>query len=160
MQKLQVIGLECESLNKEVVKILNCTLRIVDRAKRLINVDVLAPFDIQTIMINLTLKYKTALGFKPFPLNVTEDLCDFLHGGKKQHKVLNVILYSVKDAFYNVNCPTSGYIGIRDADIQLQEFGVVPSGIYRFDLRFFLNSQPGYMVKGTAKYDNLLLFKV
>lgn len=154
-----MIGLECKSLNEQLVKNVTCLLRI-SRDVRLINVDLLLGMEVVDIHINLALYYKTPLGFRPFPMNTTENLCEFLHGTQKQ-KVLWALLNSVRDSFYNVKCPTSGHIGIRDANVQLQDFGVIPSGTYRFDLTFIFNgNQPAFIVKGTAQYNNLVLYKV
>lgn len=159
-QKFKLVSLDCTALDKELVHNVSCSLRIVDRAVRLINIDVFVPVLVDSLLVNLALNHKTTLGFRPFPMNITEDMCEFVHGKQKQ-RVLSVLLGSAKDAFYNIQCPTTGYLGIRDGQIQLQDFGVVPSGMYRFDLTFLFNrTKPGLLIRGVAQYDNLLLYKV
>lgn len=96
--------ISCKSLNEEVAQNVTCSLKTV-QSKRLLSLDAYIVPTAQRIFVQAHLQYAREPTMKVITMNITEDLCEFLHGRKRQ-AFLSIAFSNMRHLFYNLQCPT------------------------------------------------------
>lgn len=134
--------LQCFILKPEVIKSVQCLTKHISMNNLKIDIAAYATRPINSIWVHAALFYKyNGIVYNKFPIDVWENVCEFLEGKRENKLFLNWMLARVLPyTNYNHTCPYSSFT-IKAENISLDKTfsfdkEILPSGRYRFDVSF------------------------
>ncbi|EDW02515.1 uncharacterized protein LOC6561248 [Drosophila grimshawi] len=134
-------NLKCEVLEKSVIKIPMCKLKVMGRGRIAANVELdILQLPVESIQVKYSV-FKKQNVYLPFLFNVSLDFCHFM----KHPNRLNVFYYFHRALMpytnWNHTCPYNHKIIIKDFVLTDEMFAKVPipEGSYMFDVKVASN---------------------